>query len=172
MDVTTLMKLMTSTNTVNALSSNAGTETDQTMQVLTSILPQLLGGASTQARNKDTAESFMKALDAHSKDNTRDIAAFIKNADLDDGEKIVQHLLGKKESAAVKTAAKSAGVSQADAAKIIANAAPLLMGILGQQNQKQKTATSASGGSALIQALSSSGFTAGDAVNLLGMFMK
>ena len=172
MDVTTLMKLMTSANTVSALSSNAGTQTDQTLDVLSSILPQLLGGASAQATNKNTAESFLKALDDHSKDNTRDIAAFIKNADLDDGEKIVQHLLGKNESTAVKSAAKSAGVSQADAAKIIANAAPLLMGILGQQNQKQKTAKNASQGSELIQALSSSGFTATDAIGLLGKFLK
>ncbi|MBR5756931.1 MAG: DUF937 domain-containing protein [Firmicutes bacterium] len=172
MDVTTLMKLMTSANTVSALSSNAGTQTDQTMQVLSSILPQLLGGASAQATNKNTAESFLKALDDHSKDNTKDIAAFIKNADLEDGEKIVKHLLGQNQKTAVKTAAQTAGVSQADAAKIIANAAPLLMGILGQQNQKQKAATSASQGSALIQALSSSGFTATDAISLLGKFMK
>ena len=181
MDLNTLMKLMTSDNTVSALGSNSGTDTDAAMSVISSLLPQLISGASQQATNKQTAESFMKALDDHSTANTKDIAAFIKNADIEDGEKIIKHLLGNKTNSAVKSAAKEAGISGEDAMKIAAMAAPLLMGVLGQQNKKQKKAKSSADGSALIQALlgatgsgssSSSGISAADAISLLSKFMK
>lgn len=180
MDLNTLMKLMTSDNTVNALGSNSGTDSDAAMAVMSSLLPQLISGASQQATNKKTAAGFQKALNDHSTANTRDIAAFIKSADLDDGEKIIQHLLGGETNTAVKTAAKNAGISGKDAMKIAALAAPLLMGVLGQQSKKQQQAKSAADGSALIQALmgggtgtqASSGISAADAISLLSKFMK
>ena len=106
--------------------------------VLNAALPMLLKGAKKQSEDKDTAESFATALLSHGKKDTSNLSSFLKNVDLDDGSKIIGHLLGKDDDS-VKKIAKSSGVSAKKTGDILSAAAPLLMSLLGQESASKKS---------------------------------
>lgn len=171
MDVNTLVKLVMSANSTNALSQKAGISADQVTSILSNVLPSLLKGASSQATNTTTAASFLQAIENHGVKDTKDLGSFLGGVDLADGAKIVQHLLGGNAASTALTAAKAAGVSEKDVLKILAMVAPLLLTILGQQKKKHGNE-----GSALLQTVLSGaagkGLDAGAVLGLLGKLMK
>lgn len=152
MDLTSMMKTMLSPDSIAKMSEKTGASTDEVKSVLLSALPAMLSGVQGQASNRETVEGFAGALDSHAKDDTSDVAAFLSNVDINDGQKIVGHLLGGDKAAATRAAAQKAGLSNKAAGSILGAAAPLLMSLLGQQvNQavqaqgQQQAAPSAGG---------------------------
>ena len=133
MDLASMMQTMLSRDSIAKMSEKTGTSADEVKSVLFSALPAMLKGVQDQAGNKDTVAGFAGALDSHALDDTSDIAAFLSNVDLKDGEKIVGHLLGGDQADATRAAAKKAGLSTAATGSILGAAAPLLMSLLGQQ---------------------------------------
>ncbi|MBO4677121.1 MAG: DUF937 domain-containing protein [Oscillospiraceae bacterium] len=133
MDLASMLQTMLSSDSIAQMGEKTGTSTDEVKSVLSSVLPAMLSGVQGQANNQDTVAGFAGALDAHAKDDVSDIAAFLSNVDLEDGGKIVGHLLGGDKDAATTAAAEKAGLSTAATGSILGAAAPLLMSLLGQQ---------------------------------------
>jgi hypothetical protein len=133
MDINSIMKTMLGSDAVKGISSAAGTTQKSVKSVLSSALPSLVDGAVKQAQDKATASSFVKAINDHAGDNTRDLGSFLSGVDLSDGSKIIGHLLGSKKDETVKKAAEEAGVTKAKANGILSAAAPLFMNLLGNQ---------------------------------------
>ena len=133
MDLASMLQTMLSSDSIAKMGEKTGTSTDEVKSVLFSALPAMLSGVQGQANNQDTVAGFAGALDAHAKDDVSDIAAFLSNVDLEDGGKIVSHLLGGDKDAATTAAAERAGLSTAATGSILGAAAPLLMSLLGQQ---------------------------------------
>ncbi len=133
MDLTSMMKTMLSSDSIAQMSKKTGTSTDGVKSVLLSSLPAMLNGVQGQANNANTVAGFAGALDSHAQDDTSDITSFLSNVDLEDGDKIVKHLLGGAKSATTRAAAKKAGISTSSSKSIIDTAAPLLMSLIGQQ---------------------------------------
>ena len=159
MDLASMMQTMLSSDSIAQMSEKTGTSTDEVKSVLLSALPAMLSGVQGQASNKDTVAGFAGALDSHALDDTSDIAAFLSNVDIKDGEKIVGHLLGGEQTAATKAAAKKAGLSTAATGSILGAAAPLLMSLLGKQATQAVQAQSQGG--AQQAAASGAGLLAG-----------
>ena len=133
-----IAKILADKNTMNALSKSLGVNEEDASAVLASILPQLLKGASAQATSAKTQASFAEALEQHSKKDTSNLASFFKNVDLEDGAKIVGHLLGAKETKAAETASKKTGIDTKQVIKIAAAAAPLIMTLVGTATKKEQ----------------------------------
>ncbi len=133
MDLTSMMKTMLSPDSIAKMSEKTGASTDEVKSVLLSALPAMLSGVQGQAGSRETVEGFAGALESHAKDDTSDVAAFLSNVDIKDGQKIVGHLLGGDKAAATRAAAQKAGLSNKAAGSILGAAAPLLMSLLGQQ---------------------------------------
>lgn len=133
MDLQKLTSTLLSSDAINGFSKRSGASASEVKRVLSQALPALLGGADEQAKGADTAVGFAAALSSHAKSNTFDLSDFLGNVDLEDGSKIIGHLLGGNADKTTKTVAKEAGVSKSKAATIMAAAAPLLMSLLGQQ---------------------------------------
>ena len=149
MDFSSIMKTLMSSDSVSQLSSLTGTQENQVSNILQSALPQLLSGAKQQATSADTAAGFAKALQSHGQVDADDLASFMGGVDMEDGQKIINHLLGKEAAAkeAADLSAKS-GVSAANVSGILSAAAPLLMTLMGKQaakSQPQQTAANAGG---------------------------
>ncbi len=157
MDLTSMMQTMLSSESIAQMSEKTGTSTDEVKSVLLSALPAMLNGVQGQANNKDTVAGFAGALDSHAQDDTSDITAFLSNVDIQDGEKIVGHLLGNDAAATTKAAAEKAGLSTASTGSVLGAAAPLLMSLLGQQAtqtaQAQPQAQAAASGGGLLSLL-------------------
>ena len=154
MDLASMLQTMLSSDSIAKMGEKTGTSTDEVKSVLFSALPAMLSGVQGQANNQDTVAGFAGALDAHAQDDTSDIAAFLSNVDLEDGGKIVGHLLGGDQATTMKAAADKAGLSTAATGSILGAAAPLLMSLLGQQatqtvqaqSQAQHQSSSSDGG--------------------------
>ena len=138
MDINSLLGTLLSSDSVSGVSKATKADDKEVASVLYAALPLLLKGAKKQSEDKDTAESFATALLSHGKKDTSNLSSFLKNVDLDDGSKIIGHLLGKDDDS-VKKIAKSSGVSAKKTGDILSAAAPLLMSLLGQESASKKS---------------------------------
>ena len=138
MDMNSLLSTLLSSDSVSGVSKATKADDKEVASVLNAALPMLLKGAKKQSEDKDTAESFATALLSHGKKDTSNLSSFLKNVDLDDGSKIIGHLLGKDDDS-VKKIAKSSGVSTKKTGDILSAAAPLLMSLLGQESASKKS---------------------------------
>ena len=138
MDINSLLGTLLSSDSVSGVSKATKADNNEVASVLNAALPMLLKGAKKQSEDKDTAESFATALLSHGKKDTSNLSSFLKNVDLDDGSKIIGHLLGKDDDS-VKKIAKSSGVSTKKTGDILSAAAPLLMSLLGQESASKKS---------------------------------
>lgn len=136
MDLTKLASTLISSDSISGLSNLTGASDKDVSNVLAQALPALLSGANSQAKDKDTAESFATALSDHAKDDTKDLSKFLGNVDLKDGAKILGHLLGSDKDDVIGNIAESTGVSKKDTSSIVSAIAPLLLSLLGQQTEE------------------------------------
>ena len=168
MDLKALMETMLSTDSIESMSKAAEVSEGEVKSVLASALPSLLDGVQEQANDAETAEGFLGALGQHAQVDTGDIASFFSNVDVEDGGKIVGHLLGANTETATQEVSERAGLGSGKTALILALAAPLLMSLLGQQQQTAPATTSANIGGLMSGLL---GGGSSNATSLLGSLL-
>ncbi|MBQ9826412.1 MAG: DUF937 domain-containing protein [Firmicutes bacterium] len=172
MDLSSLMNVFLSQQSQQGISTATGSSSSDVTSILASALPSLLAGANKQSQQTSTATSFAKALASHAQDDTSNLSSFYNNVDLNDGAKIIQHLLGNKTNATIKTVANQAGVTQSQAGNVLAAAAPLLLSLLGQQTTAQtKTAATQKAKTAQTTNLMSSLLSNVDVGSLIGTML-
>jgi len=171
MDLTQLLGAFSQQNYVDSVGSATNSSSADVSNILSAALPMLLAGAQEQSSNSSTNAGFLNALTSHAANDTSDLAAFVQKTDLEDGAKIVQHLLGDQSSDIVKQIAKKAGVSQKEAAKVMSAAAPLLMSKLGQELNTQASSQNTNASTSLVSGLMSSMLGGGNSSSLLGALL-
>lgn len=153
LDLTSIASTLLGGDALGGISSSTGASKKDVTSVLTSALPLLLQGAGKQSKDEKTAASFAQALENHGGKSTSDLASFFKGLDLEDGSKIVSHLLGSDSKKTAEKLSKDSGLDVAQVAKILAAAAPLLMTLIGKktaQSKKDDKDTTASLAKALL----------------------
>lgn len=153
MDITSLLSTVMSANSTGGISDAAGVSNDQTRSILTAALPLLLSGALNQSTGSATASGFASALTQHAASNTSNLSSFLSNVDQDDGEKIVNHLLGANSNDIINQIAKESGVKAKDVKKVLSAAAPLLMSLLGKEVSSQQQSNSSAGVASILGSL-------------------
>ena len=171
MDMTDVMKMMLNSGNVGQVGQMLGVNEKEAASALEEVLPMLLKGMQGQAKNKDTQQGFLQALQDHSQQDTSDFSKFLKNVDTDDGAKIVKHLLGAKEEEVAAKAKKKSGLDTKTIMKIMAIAAPLLMSQLGKN---AKTAKQTSGSDDMLSIVGGllDGVDATDVIKIVGKLIK
>ena len=137
MDLTSLLGTFLGGQSTSGISQATGASKSDVSSILAAAIPSLLGGASQQANNASTADSFTKALQQHAAVNTSNVSSFFSNVDTDDGAKIIKHLFGGTSNSTIKSIASQAGVTQKEASSVLSAAAPYLMSLLGQQTEAE-----------------------------------
>ncbi len=138
MDIMDVMKLAQSAGVAEQIGKMAGIPEDSVGAVVESVLPLLIQGMQGQAKNAKTQKSFLKALEDHGKKDTKDITKFFGDVDVEDGAKIVKHLLGAGSEEVAAKAKKKSGIDTKTIMKIMAILAPLLMSKMGSTAKKSK----------------------------------
>ena len=134
MDFSSILNTIMGSDSVSSLSNLTGTSEKDVSGVLSTVLPLFMNGAQGQATNADTAQSFANALASHGQDDFSDLSSFLGNVDLEDGGKIVEHLLGKDATAATTSnLSAQSGISANNITSILSATAPLLMSMMGKQ---------------------------------------
>ena len=171
MDMETIMKMMLQSGALEQVSGMLGVDGKSAESAIETVMPMLLKGMQSQVKNEDTKYGFLQALNDHSKDDTDDLKAAVKNVDVADGAKIVNHLLGNEQEEVAAKATKKSGLDTKTILKIMAILAPILMSKMGK-TAKTQTASSGSGDMLKVVGGLLDGVDAKDVVNILGMLMK
>ena len=171
MDMETIMKMMLQSGALDQVSGMLGVDGKSAESAVEYVMPMLLKGMQSQMKSEDTKYGFLQALNDHSKQDTKDLKKAVKNVDVDDGYKIVKHLLGSEEEELAAKAKKKSGLDTKTIIKIMAILAPILMSKMGQ-TAKTETAKAGSGDMMKVVGGLLDGVDAKDVVNLLGVLMK
>ncbi len=138
MDLSSILGTLLSEDSVQTVSKKTKTTPKQTQSVLDAALPMLLSGLQDQTKSPENLESVSKALTTHGKKKVVKASSFLNEVDADDGAKIVGHLLGDQTQTATQKIANKTGTQPNQVASVLAQAAPLLMSLVGNQtNQAQ-----------------------------------
>lgn len=128
-----ILKSLINNDSLKEISKLTGVDAGDVSNVLVNALPDMLKGATKQTTSKSSS-SFVTALAQHALSNTDNLGSFFKKVDLDDGAKIVGHLIGSSDTLTSKVSKKT-GVDTKTVMNILAAAAPLFMSLLGKQTK-------------------------------------
>ncbi|MEL0457000.1 DUF937 domain-containing protein [Flavobacteriaceae bacterium SZ-1-7] len=142
---------------INGVSSQTNQPQNKTQDVLTMALPVLMQAMRRNAATPQGAEGLMSALsnkhDGSILDNLSGLfSGGVDSNVLDDGSKILGHVLGNKQPRVEQALGAKAGMDAGSVAQILKVAAPILMGVLGKQT-RQNNVNSQSGIESLLGGL-------------------
>lgn len=128
---------------INGVSNQTNQPQSKTQDVLTMALPVLMQAMKRNASTPQGAEGLLGALNSSKHDGSilKNLGGLfnggVDSSVLDDGSKILGHVLGGKQQAVENTLGARAGMDASSVAQILKVAAPILMGVLGNQAKKQ-----------------------------------
>ena len=127
-------------DTVKSMAQKFGVGEDVVQKVVAMGLPMIVGGLNKNVANEKGAESLNNALDQHDGSLLNNLTtAFSSNASniMQDGMKILGHVLGSTQQPAQNQISKGVGVSTEVVGSILSMAAPLVLEFLGQKKKEQ-----------------------------------
>ena len=139
---------LTQKESVDNIAKKSKSSNAQILKLVALWLPLLMTYLTRNARKEGGTKSLANALGQHK--DTNSLASQIKDADTEDGEKILKHILGDDEDQVTKNLAKQAGMDQS---QVISALDAMLPGIMSgisssasQAAKKQKSGVDLSDG--------------------------
>jgi hypothetical protein len=127
---------------ISGVSGQTNQPQNKTQDVLTMALPVLMQAMKRNASTPQGAEGLLSALNGKHDGSILDNLGGLFGGGVDsnvinDGSKILGHVLGGKQQHVEQTLGAKAGMDANSVAQILKVAAPLLMGLLGKQSRQQ-----------------------------------
>lgn len=113
-------------------------------KVLSIGIPVLLANMRKNVANPEGEASLGRALYDHSGKDTDHVVDFLKNVDTKDSKKILGHVLGDDQDRTAQEISRASGLSAGTVIKILTLVAPLLLSLLGNQQNQQPVQQTAS----------------------------
>jgi hypothetical protein len=128
---------------ISGVSNQTGQDQNKTGDVLTMALPVLMQAMKRNAATPEGAQGLLGALenkhDGSILDNLGGLfGGGVSNDVMDDGGKILGHVLGSKQRNVENALSQKSGMDAGSIAQILKVAAPILMGVLGKQKRQQQ----------------------------------
>ncbi len=128
---------------ISGVSNETNQPQNKTQDVLTMALPVLMAAMKRNASTPQGAEGLLNALnnkhDGSILDNLGGLFSGGVDSDvMSDGSKILGHVLGGKQEQVQNTLSAKTGMDADSVAQILKVAAPILLGLLGNQAKKQQ----------------------------------
>ena len=139
-----LLKGMTTTASVNALSQKTGISAKTIKKLLPLALPILLKAMTSNASSSSGAQSLLGALTQHT--NKKPLENQISNADEKDGAAIIGHILGGNTAAVSNQLSSEAGISSNEVNLLMSLIAPAMLSSLSAANTTAQQAQAAQAG--------------------------
>lgn len=122
---------------VGELSKSADADGDQTKQLVTKALPLLLSGMYQNSATDEGAQSLDRALETHAPAAQKSTSAMLRSADINDGKKIVKHVLGDNEEEVRKGLSESTGLTQPQVSTMLGQLAPVVLSLVGNFKKEE-----------------------------------
>ncbi|MGB5943146.1 MAG: DUF937 domain-containing protein [Leeuwenhoekiella sp.] len=124
---------------VQGASSEVNAPEDKTASVINMAMPLLLGAMKKNASSEEGASSLLSALKGGKHDGSilnnlgSILGGGVDQDVVNDGSNILGHVFGNKQSTVEQTLSAKSGLDMNQIAKILKIAAPVLLGMLGNQ---------------------------------------
>lgn len=134
-----MMGALRSSGGIDQMSQSLGIGQSDVTKVLSFALPAMMGGLTRNAASAEGANGLLGALDRdHDGSVIDDLAGYLATAGIAAaGTAILRHIFGPRQGQVEKAISRSSGVDTGSVGKIMAMAAPLVMGYLGRQRREE-----------------------------------
>ncbi len=132
---------------ISGVSNQTNEPQDKTQTVLTMALPVLMAAMKRNAATPEGAEGLLGALNSSKHDGSilNNLGGLfsggVDDTVLNDGSKILGHVLGNKQSNVENVLSAKSGMSSSSVAQILKVAAPILMGMLAKKKNETNVNT-------------------------------
>jgi hypothetical protein len=131
---------------ISGVSGATGTDPNKTSSVLTMALPVLMKAMERNASTPEGAQGLIGALSGQHDGSILDNLSGLFGGGVDenvknDGAKILGHVLGNKQQGVEQVIGQKSGLDASSVANILKVAAPILMGVLGQQAKQNNVSS-------------------------------
>lgn len=137
-----LLELLTQNVDTNELVENLTNQLDvdknQVEIAIRTVIPTLIADLGSNVQSKKGAKSLMDALDKHIDVDISDMNDFLSNVDLEDGQKILKHVFGKKQTQIEKDISNRSGLEVNQVTILMSTLAPIFMAFLGNQKKESE----------------------------------
>jgi len=130
-----LIKTVFSSDAVGSLSKTSGAKKTQVESLIGAALPLMLESMQNNASSPKGEQALTQALSDHAGADATDVKSFLSGVNAQDSAKILQHLFGDNTNKTVSALSKKTGMQKSQTMTILLQLAPLLLSLLGQQNQ-------------------------------------
>lgn len=120
---------------MSQLSQRVGADENTTRTAVGAALPTLLGAISRNASSETGASSLHGALERHDGSVLDNPAKLFAGGDTSDGEGILRHVLGGKQSRIETGLSQATGLDKGGTKTLLSSMAPLVMGALGREQK-------------------------------------
>jgi len=132
---------------ISGVSNQTNQPQNKTQDVLTMALPVLMAAMKRIAATPQGAEGLLSALNSKHDGSILDNLGGLFSGGVDsnvmtDGSKILGHVLGNKQQNVQAAISQKSGIDANSVAQILKVAAPILLGILGNQAKKENVNSS------------------------------
>lgn len=118
---------------VDELCKSTGAESDKMQEGIKLAIPTLVQGMAKNANTQQGAQSLAEALERHKNNEIDPPEDFLRNVDQEDGNKIIDHIFGANKINIQNNLSKQTGLGGSQVSGMLAQLAPLLLGMLGKQ---------------------------------------
>jgi hypothetical protein len=123
---------------ITQISRKIGADEQTTKAALSTALPLLVSALAKNTSKTEGAQSLNQALTKdHDGSILNDVPGYLENPEAANGAKILGHVLGSQQSAVTKGLTQGTGLNSEQVDQLLQIGAPLLMGLLGQQQQQK-----------------------------------
>lgn len=105
-------------------------------KVIEGFMPQLSEAINNNSKDDAGLEAFYKALKDHEKDDIKSMLNDVNKIDTEDGNKIINHILGDKRAKAEEEISKKTSVDKTAVSNLMNTMGPIVMGLMGKQVSK------------------------------------
>lgn len=123
---------------INQINESVGGETGQVEKVVQLGLPLLMEALNRNTKTTEGVQALTNALEEHQEDKVDNLSNFFNNVDKEDGAKILKHIFSNKNELVQNNLSKITGLNTEQIGSLLAQLAPFLLGVLGNQKKEQK----------------------------------
>jgi hypothetical protein len=160
---------------LQALTQQLGTDQSTTQSAVEAALPMLIGALAKNASTEQGAQSLAGALERdHDGGILNQLTGFLASPDNGSGPGILGHVLGQKQPAVEQGVSQISGLDMSKVGPLLANLAPIVMGMLAQQQRSRSLDPGSLAGmlnNERQQVQQQSSGTAGMAMTMLNSFL-
>ncbi len=123
---------------ISTIASFLGIDRDKALLALSQLLPILTKALANNASSTEGAASLFNAVEKdHDGSMFSSLTSFITNYMTGEGNGILKHVLGDQTPEVAKFVGENSGLNMAEIVSLMQIAAPMIMGMLGQQQKEQ-----------------------------------